>query len=429
MSVKIIITDQNLQVVKRETNGQVSETLTYVNPSGLPTPGTKGSVPVSDGTNFINVTPGSNDQYLVADSTKPSGVKWVDRAGRNITIPLTQPFASTSLANPQVYSAIYWIPPDVTQVFASLGLRDLYTPAGNAADVNNMKIVAGQPSADRQSFVGTPTTYTGITVPAFMQSSKVSFTPDRDANGYMMFRWTVPSGTNYIEYVTNAGQSGYVKTIANSTDPTVGVGWSDTEQPAGQFLISYATSQPKLVIWSDSIQRGVAGTNQCGLLNSLVGLGPSLGYAVSAMGVASTRLSVWSAYSNWMLNDTSPVAGATVLIALGTNDIAASATATTMIGQMKALVRDAWSLGAKRVIVATVPPSSAFSGPQNTELALFNAWVRAPDRGWFEVLDVHTLLKDPGTPTQLLGAYAATGGVHITTAAMTVLKGALQLLT
>lgn len=121
--------------------------------------------------------------------------------------------------------------------------------------------------------------------------------------------------------------------------------------------------------------------------------------------------------------------GATVLIALGTNDIAASATATTMIGQMKALVRDAWSLGAKRVIVATIPPSSAFSGPQNTELALFNAWVRAPDRGWFEVLDVHTLLKDPGTPTQLLGAYATTGGVHITTAAMTVLKGALQLLT
>lgn len=86
-------------------------------------------------------------------------------------------------------------------------------------------------------------------------------------------------------------------------------------------------------------------------------------------------------------------------------------------------------MSVKIIITATIPPSSAFSGPQNTELALFNAWVRAPDRGWFEVLDVHTLLKDPGTPTQLLGAYAATGGVHITTAAMTVLKGALQLLT
>ena len=141
-------------------------------------------------------------------------------------------------------------------------------------------------------------------------------------------------------------------------------------------------------------------------------------------------MSVWAGLTNWLINDTSSVVDATVMIALGTNDINASVLSTTLIQYAKQLCQQAKGAGAKRGIMCTIPPSSAFSSPKNTELALFNNWVTSNPGGWFDtVFDVHSIVKDPGTPTQLLPAYAATGGIHLTTAGFTALKAAFTTIT
>lgn len=350
--------------------------------------------------------------------TGPAGQDAV--TDKSISVALVQPFASTVLGAATMYSVIYYIPADVTEIEFQLGFRELLTPAGVGSPVANISIAGGEPTVDRQAFVGTPAQAT-ITVPAFQLSAKVTMPVARDANGYMMFRYQVPAGTAYIEYVTNAGQGGYCWSQAG-TNVLLGSGWSTTAAPAGNVVIHYETTAPRLVIWSDSIQRGVAGTDQCGLLNSMARLGPNRAYAVACNGVASTLFSTWANMSNWMLGTTSKVQGCTVWIALGTNDIAAGETATNLIQYCRKLCRDAYAQGAKKLIVSTIPPSSAYSAPQRAQLDLFNAWAQSLPGTFDVLLDLWTLLKDPNNSNQLLAAYAATGGIHITTAAMDVIE-------
>lgn len=285
--VKIVITDDVLQVTKTSNNGTTTDNLVWETPQGLPNNAPKGTVMVSNGSSFSALAPGNNGEVLKADPATATGLTWgagsTASTSGNISVSLSQPFGSVTLTNPTIYQAIYWIPPDVTTVYASLGDRNLLSPNGNAAAIASMKIAGGQPSVDRQSFVGTPTSFTGLTIPPYMFTNAVALPVQRDASGYMMFRWTLPAGSHFTEFSSGTGQNGYCKLLDNSTDVLASAGFVDTFSPAGQFVIRYATTAPRLVIWSDSIQRGIANGTECGLLNSLAGLGPERGYAVSGI--------------------------------------------------------------------------------------------------------------------------------------------------
>lgn len=372
----------------------------------------------------ISSSPASGDLVQV----NFSGAEIV--ANKNITVSLSQPFGSVTLTNPTIYQAVYKIPADVKTVYVSLGDRNLLSPNGNAADLTGIKIAGGQPDATQQTFVGSPTVYTGQTIPPYMFTNKLAMPVQTDSNGFMMFRWSFAAGTHFCEFQAGTGQNGYCKLLDNSTDIVATSGFVATFSPAGQFCVQYETQAPRLVIWSDSIQRGIANGTECGLNSSLVGLQVDRGYAVSAIGVASTLMSVWAGLTNWLINDTSSCVGANVMIALGTNDINASVSSTSLIQYAKQLCQQAKAAGAKKVIMCTIPPSSAFTTPKNTELSLFNNWVRTNPGGWFDVVfDVWNIVKDPGTPTQLLPAYAATGGIHFTAAAFTALRAAFPVIT
>lgn len=338
-----------------------------------------------------------------------------------ITCAVVNPYATSSLANSSVYSTIYWIPPDVTTVYVQVGLRQLITPDGASSNTTSMKIAGGQPSVDRQSFVGSPTVFTGLTFPAYMLSDRVTIPVVRDSNGYMMFRWTVPSGPSFIEYTTNAGQTGYCKTIQNSQDVVAASGWSDTEQPAGQLLVSYYTTAPRLIIWDDSIMRGLSAAGECGLPNTLVRLGPNRGYAVSVVGVGFARAKRFANLDNWMLGgDLTNTVDAYVLISLGTNDLFGTVwgsvdttadTAVNVINYLRRGALNARAAGAKAVGIATIISSASYSGPQEAERVVVNAWIRQ-QAGIFDwVLDMDTIIGTAAAhPT-----WFATGGVHLTT--------------
>ncbi len=352
----------------------------------------------------------SKYRVKITDGTKDYGYLSPEN---KITVAVVQPFATAVLATPAVYSVTYWMPADVTSYDVQVGMRELLTPAGVAAAVPAMTIACGTPTADRQTYVGTPQTFT-VTYPAYMVSDKVTCTRPATA-GYVMVRYTQPAGTVYVEYVLNAGLEGVAKTIANSTNVLASSSWVDTAQPAGQVLLTYNTIAPRFVILSDSIMRGVSGTGQCGLFNSLVRLGPNRGYAVSVVGVASTTAATWAGNTNWMLGDTSPLAGATVGIALGTNDISAGTTATVIIRYWKSIIQMARAMGAARVILFTIPYSSTYSAPMNVERGLANAYARQKT-GWYDdLVDSDTAL---GTAAGNFG----TGGVHLTTAAFDILE-------
>jgi hypothetical protein len=372
-----------------------------------------------------NIGTGKKAIWLKTDGTLQVSTSTLDErisASPRITVAVTNPYATSTLASATVYSAIYWIPPDVTTVQVQIGQRQLFTPDGASAATNSMKISCGQPSVDRQSFVGSPTNHTGLTWPAYTLSSAVSCTVARDASGYMMFRWTIPAGASFIEYTTNAGQGGYVKS-QTGTAPTVGCGWVDTDQPAGQLLITYSTAAPRLVIWNDSIQRGLAAAGECGLLNTLVRLGPNRGYAVSVVGVGFARAARFSLLDNWMLGgDLSNVAGAHVLISLGTNDLFGTAcaqatfcsgsdTSVNIIGHLRRAISQARAMGARSIGLATIISSAGYSGPQDAERLLVNSWIRQQIGTVDYVLDMDATIGATGVnPT-----WFATGNVHLKT--------------
>lgn len=341
---------------------------------------------------------------------------------KRITIGLVNPYATSTIGANTVYKARYWIPADARNITMQVGMRNPGGPAGNAADVTGQTIVCGQGSTDHQSFVGSPNVYTNYTYPAFMLGAPVACTLARDATGSMDFAYSQPTGTAFLEYTPNAGQTGWIYS-KTGTDPTAASGWALTEIPAGQVVISYETDAPRLVGYDDSIQRGLSAAGECGLPNTLVRLGPNRGYAVSMTGVGTgvtvySYLAAWANQTNWMLGDMSSVDGANVLISLGTGDLLNGETSVNVILYLRRLAMTAHAHGAKRVFLATIISSSAYSAGQNTERLIVNAWIRQ-QVGWIDgVIDMDAVVGATGVhPT-----WFATGNVHLKTIAFDAIE-------
>lgn len=341
-------------------------------------------------------------------------------AGTRITVALSQPFgaASITLGSASVFSIIYYVPTDVTVADVRVSNREFLTPGFSSSAVASMTIGLCQPSTDRQSCVGGTLTSATVSYPANGMWAVLPNAPvHRDASGYVMVRYTVTSGAQYAEFQTGAYQCGIAK-IATGTDITVASGWTDTCQPALAVGLSYDTARPKVVVYSDSIWRGSAGVGEGGVLHTVARLGPERDYAVSCVGVPSSQASQWAGFTDWMLHDQSALRGATFVMALGRNDIRiVDADGTTVIQYIQQIIRDARAAGAQKVIAFTIPPSAELTTLENTNRAIVNAWILG-GTGWIDsTIDVDRIVKDPGAPNQLYSAYAATGGIHFTTAA------------
>lgn len=81
MSVKVNITDQTVQITKRDTDGNVTDELSYEPPDGLPVTGTKGQLLAHNGTEWMQLGTGTSGYVLSANPAASLGVEWIASGG------------------------------------------------------------------------------------------------------------------------------------------------------------------------------------------------------------------------------------------------------------------------------------------------------------------------------------------------------------
>lgn len=88
---------QHLKEVERASNaaGELAEQVN-ANQAALAGGAPKGTMLVSNGTNFVQVSPAANDRLLMTDANTPNGVKWVELAGAGLDIYVTEELTITA---------------------------------------------------------------------------------------------------------------------------------------------------------------------------------------------------------------------------------------------------------------------------------------------------------------------------------------------
>ena len=325
---------------------------------------------------------------------------------------LTSPYSTLVVASASIYTSVWKIPSDVTRVRFRIADRDMLGIGGNAADHTSQKVACGQPNEALTDWASSPQLQTGLTYPAIGQWCTTDwFDAKPNAAGYIMVAWTVPAAT------VNAELSNYYGGVYKvGTDPTDLSGAATAANGPLAVLMEYDTDAIPLLWIGDSLPRGISATStDSGLLNAYHRMWDSDGYAVQCNSVGGTSAASWAARTNWMLPEIwfPYCQDANVFISLAFNDIAVGASASTIIGNLQSIYRDAKALGAKRVVYCTCSPSSTLTGPQNTQRGLLNPWVR----GSQDYLDIDALVRDPNSVNQLL--HPATGNIHWQTASYT----------
>ncbi len=77
MSVKVNITDQTVQITKRDTDGNVTDELSYEPPDGLPVTGSKGQLLAHNGVEWMQLGTGTSGYVLSANPAASLGVEWI----------------------------------------------------------------------------------------------------------------------------------------------------------------------------------------------------------------------------------------------------------------------------------------------------------------------------------------------------------------
>lgn len=363
--------------------------------------------------------PPVNQQFLVNELVS---------AADNVHGPVGAPFA-----NPLMNVIAQWIPSSVGFVRFKYANRVLAYPAAlipqPATPINGAKFAVGPIATDGQSWTGTPTSVTGITLPsggALYTSNWISVASMRNANGEIGLSWSVPTGQTF--YAEQPGFFGY-GAVNEDVSGLSGLVGPVNVNPLFVICEYYVDSTIKrLIIIGDSLTRGLSSNSGEGqpTYKQTLGwrLGPDRGVSVCRAAGSGQSLVSWADIAGrpWLW-DFEQFTGATVLILLGTNDVNGGVTTSTdMLTALQTIVTRCFSMGATAIWCGTVAPSSTYSGAQNTTRGTYNTAVRAKPFGISYVLDVDSVLKDPVSPNSLLAAYACSDNLHYTAAANAALE-------
>jgi hypothetical protein len=340
------------------------------------------------------------------------------------------------LGTPLMNVIAQWVPPEVGQVRFKYANRVLAYPGAlisqPATPITGAKFAVGPLHTNGQSWTGTPTVQTGITLPsggAFYTSGWINTGGMRNANGEIGLAWSVPTGQTFYGEQPSYYGYGAVNEDVSGLSGLVGPLNVNPLFVVCEYYVNSTTK--RLIIIGDSLTRGLSSTS--GDTNPdykhTLGwrLGPDRGVAVCRAAGSGQTLDAWADIAGrpWLW-DFEQFTGATVLILLGTNDVNGGvATSSTMLTSLQTIVTRCFSLGASRVWGTTVAPSSTYSGAQNTTRSTYNTAVKAKPYGISYVLDVDAVLRDPGAPNSLLAANACADNIHFTTAANLALENQL----
>jgi hypothetical protein len=326
-----------------------------------------------------------------------------------------------------------WVPADVGAVRFKYANRVLAYPGAlisqPATPITGAKFAVGPLHTNGQSWTGTPTVTTGITLPsggALYTSPWLSISGMRNANGEVGLAWSVPTGQSF--YGEQPGYFGYgavnedVSGLSGLTGPV-------NINPLFVVLEYYVgASTKRIIIIGDSLTRGLSSgfgdTNPTYKQTLGWRLGPDRGVTVCRAAGSGQSLDAWADIAGrpWLW-DFEQFTGATVLVFLGTNDINGGvATSSDMLADLQVIVNRCFAMGATKVWGTTVAPSSTYSGGQNTNRSTYNTAVKALPYGISYVLDVDLVLRDPGATNSLLAANACSDNLHFTAAANAALE-------
>lgn len=317
----------------------------------------------------------------------------------------------SAIAGPYTYCIEYPIPPGVTSVEVGVHNRNI-KDAVNGAAYTMTGLAVGTGNATGNGWDATPnrTTWTSIAVPntgEIVWNGPANVT--RSAQGTILIAWQFPSGAD-VAYESGGGAalpSGYVNasgTSVNTLASMTAVNGTST-LIGGGIVLRYNVTSTQYAVVSDSIHRGI---QYAGLANTDATMVGARGYSVAVNGVASSTAAMWASPSFWPWSHYKWRGN--VFVALGTNDVAAGTSAATIQTDITSAITNARANGARKVGVSTIPPSSVYSGAQNTVRNTVNAALMSNCCGADFTVDADTLTQSaPNTLDPLCGA----GPVHL----------------
>lgn len=352
---------------------------------------------------------GAQVLYQVSTSLllDPYGNAIIVSAPGQISDVLSAPVVkSVGLASPVVQAYPIWVPPDVTSIDVWVSNRDCLAGLFGGP-VAGCQVAVGTPNAALTGWASTPQIVSGVALAGDNTATLVpGFSVTRNAAGYIMVGWLIPaSGGSFVDQENNngwglGGNSPDLVGLTGVTQRTISAGIA----LFGFMAVRYSTSQPRLVSFGDSITRGLLSTYPT-TPEHTVGVRGSL-YAAGSAGCGSLSAATVAGGGRPFDFDVVSLSGNVALLRLGTNDVIAGVAPMTLSGNLAQIMTTMRSLGARKVGIATILPSSSYSGAQNTVLATINASILSLALGNDFAVDLYTAVKDPSA-NQIYPPWAA----------------------
>lgn len=303
----------------------------------------------------------------------------------NIIVGGTTTFAGTPSGGSYYFAK--FLPSNTTQWRVVVAHRNPKTQASEASALTGWKFALGTPNGSLNGYSGTPTSYTGVSIPANGVPYKTpwqSYSPD--GSGRVAFSYYVSATGSAIYYTPNNGYG----LFSTSTDPTNMTSPAATGDngAVGEVWIEYETTSKTLLVWADSIYEGAANVGPphgtapgqpatavqlyCASNNYACGSGALGGMNGSVFVTAANYFSV-----DQQISDKPDV----IFIQEGLNDIGNGQTADQLITTLTQLVQRAWEMGAKQVWLSTIPPAPWFTGSMPAYRTTVNNWVKTAPMG------------------------------------------------
>jgi hypothetical protein len=293
--------------------------------------------------------------------------------------------------------------------------------------ITGCKLAVGPIAIDGQSWTGTPTIITGITLPtggALYTSVAIDITGMANANGEIGVAWSVPTGQSF--YGEQPGYFGYGATNEDLSGLTALVSVNINPLFVNALYRVPSTAKRRTLV-GDSVTRSLSSTfgDTNGTYKQSLGwlLNARTGVVCNRAAGSGQTLQAWADQAGrpWLW-DFEQWVGTTALNFLGINDVNGGArTSAQMLADLSTICDLQRAAGAYVIEAVTVPPSSTYSAGQNTTRTTYNTALLLKPYGISYVLDADAVLRNAGLPNQLQAAYACGDLLHLTAAANTAL--------
>ncbi len=311
-----------------------------------------------------------------------------------------------------------WIPPDASSVRVRICNRD-YLNGSHPAGAVTVDVAIGTSGATfPYSFSGTPTQYTGQTIPGGGAEYVSAWTAvTRGSDGKIAVSYAIPSGSAVRYEGLSSAVMTYWNTGVRQIYPLPAL--SAADYSIMTVHVEYNTNNNRVLVFGDSLSEGYRITKKED--NYVEFLKTTYHYAADRGGSQGSKLQDWANPAKPWFTDLQLYPGTSLIIELGGNDTVGR-TAGQMETDFATIVSNARALGVTNVIAMTVAPGALFTCATSQT---FNTWLKAGVSGVDHVLDIVPVLRSVADPCVLHASYDSGDGTHWSSAGHAAVSSAL----